>query len=192
MACTLRFFHTWNCYTCLIVGWRVWQRQVDAVPLPGAEWPPLFQWKLRRDLPPTLRMQTPTQKNPGNQRSCSRAADAQVSTLNSICIKQIYMGLKLTYLRSSFQHWNVSKLKINKVLVASSCTIWFFFSQDLLCSFTILRCLLFLSLFSLTKPALHSELHFLSAFHLRSSLHVTQITSQWFFIFSRSSYILGH
>lgn len=86
VACTLHCFHTWSCYTCLIVGWRVWQspHMVDPVSLAGAEWPPLFQWKLRRDLLPTLRMQTPMQKNPGNQRSCSRAADAQISTLCEI------------------------------------------------------------------------------------------------------------
>lgn len=42
------------------------QHIVDPVSLTGAEWPPLFQWKLRRDLQPTCRMQTPMQKNPGN------------------------------------------------------------------------------------------------------------------------------
>lgn len=39
---------------------------VRPVSLAGAEWPPLFQWKLRRDLQPTLRMQTPMLKSPGN------------------------------------------------------------------------------------------------------------------------------
>lgn len=49
-------------HTCLVVR----DSSICPVSLAGAEWPPLFQWKVRRDLRPTLRMRTPMRKSPGN------------------------------------------------------------------------------------------------------------------------------
>lgn len=86
---------------------------VDPLSLPGAEWPPLFRWKLRRDLLPTLRMQTPMQRNPGKEELPQGCRPPGVHTEMEkldVCFK-IYIDLKWLQLQPSFTHWNVFKLK---------------------------------------------------------------------------------